>query len=1240
MAIAPYRGIVPYQNSISGSTNIGTPAVPYADLVETIPQYTSSILNPTKVQRTFKPNYYTDYNDTYAINSVADVLLNKKAKRKRYGDWVDIPLLGDVASTVVGAADLLYNGTVKPILGNVQYGFEDNGVLGALSGVGEGIKQAGVNALTNVGETMDVVANPVKAALIEGSDALGLGDYGAKYDGNVLKGVSSALGFGDNGRVNYDWDTGNFVTDLIAETASDPLNWISLGTKAAASAGAKAVIGKAVNETVGAGYDKAAKKISKAFTKAYTSGGEDAASTAARLFSITNKGSNIASGDLIPNQTMNALFKNTFTPTQTKDIVNKILYNMQDNTLDGIQRLAQSKKLYDLADGFESKLFKSALYSTGFGEAYQLGKSAALPAAQKVIKKINAIPEQESKKALDLLEGYMFLNGDNKNVSALHKYYKSLSPTIAQHKTRSQLNKRMSNTQKIRTLVQHARGLHNVYPDDTALTRLLNTLEKTYDYVKLPLDPVSKYVYQKITPLYKTGYLTSAGFPMRNLTDGIVKNAMEQGGLSHIPQAVANYTQAYKQYADYEDLAKRISEFARRGYQRLRYDPATKKRVSKTIKTSYITPEVITVFFKKNPGQALTETTFRDLHRLVTDRSDVLSGMSHELRDTFRKGSIPNQISELHKGLIASGTMPHYLYDTLSTAAVAKPKDLSAVIDGVYKRFFENNPAINTKTAKTYIKDTIDFYNMTKTTDVPSFSRYLEGVYGTKEHNTVFDVLIDKNPVLSVNEGIERSLRLSMYNQQRAMGKTHGEAIKKIEGTHFIYDNKPFALKAVETYFPFTGFTLKNAEYWDNKAFGKTVHAFAPKVVGQMDYSKWKHLVSEMKNVPQYSTQIKGRVQAYYAALDRLNRTYFNHKLTPSEMKAFVANLKHFIESHKLRRFSKQNYDSYMRSIRKNTASGRGIYNLANIMTPITDLEDMTNPALYDYENRERPAPFSLEPEAPYNSISASNVYRMRAGNALFGDKHKDLSDPKGRKLMQGVMKLNPSWMDAFSFMQNPISSISGRLLPIFANMGSAANDALDGEMYQTPKEYMLDALPVVSTLYQRYKPVPNRVASTKNPLMYEPSIFGTTASYAQFNPDNPDPNASEDLVKMWYGQYRGNKLQHNPYDYYPQYAKQYRYPKKPTPRSISSSTNYQNLKQLYSGQYSGNGYSNVTRTYYKQQNRVRRYARPRNFYKDLYTSTGKSRMQLRMGKQSAKNLHYRVKDIQYIFKRNWYYLQ
>lgn len=193
-------------------------------------------------------------------------------------------------------------------------------------------------------------------------------------------------------------------------------------------------------------------------------------------------------------------------------------------------------------------------------------------------------------------------------------------------------------------------------------------------------------------------------------------------------------------------------------------------------------------------------------------------------------------------------------------------------------------------------------------------------------------------------------------------------------------------------------------------------------------------------------------MQAYYAALDRLNRTYFNPKLTPSEMKAFVANLKHFVESHKLRRFqNKTMLATCVRFVRTQPAVVV-FYNLANIMTPITDLKDMTNPTLYDYENRERPAPFSLAPEAPYNSISASNVYRMLAGNALFGDNIKISPDPKGRKLMQGVMKLNPSWMDAFSFMQNPISSISGRLLPIFANMGSAANDALDGEMYQTLK--------------------------------------------------------------------------------------------------------------------------------------------------------------------------------------------
>ena len=73
-------------------------------------------------------------------------------------------------------------------------------------------KTAGMNALVNIGETMDTPANIVKGAIFEG-----------------IEGVGKSINWDNEGRTNYDFDTGNFALDLGAEILIDPMNWITFG---------------------------------------------------------------------------------------------------------------------------------------------------------------------------------------------------------------------------------------------------------------------------------------------------------------------------------------------------------------------------------------------------------------------------------------------------------------------------------------------------------------------------------------------------------------------------------------------------------------------------------------------------------------------------------------------------------------------------------------------------------------------------------------------------------------------------------------------------------------------------------------------------------------------------------------------------------------------------------------------------------------------------------------------------
>lgn len=78
-----------------------------------------------------------------------------------------------------------------------------------------------VNSLETLGGSLDIVANPVKALLPWA---------GGGSSTDLLKSMGWIE---DEYRETYQWDTGNWLVDLIGEIISDPINWFTFGSNTA-----------------------------------------------------------------------------------------------------------------------------------------------------------------------------------------------------------------------------------------------------------------------------------------------------------------------------------------------------------------------------------------------------------------------------------------------------------------------------------------------------------------------------------------------------------------------------------------------------------------------------------------------------------------------------------------------------------------------------------------------------------------------------------------------------------------------------------------------------------------------------------------------------------------------------------------------------------------------------------------------------------------------------------------------
>ncbi len=342
--------------------------------------------NPNK-QQSIKPNYILDYNDPMIINSAADAALNIAALNKKYdwskGDnevlnWIGNSIFAAPFKTIPATLELLYEGTLKPLFAD-----KDNANITA----GDRWTAVGLNALTNIGETLDIVANPVKGFVMEGPE-----------------GFAKGIGWDPGGRPNYDYDFEDsidngfvrFLAEFGAEFISDPINWITIGGSGVVKGIAKSTFrkaSKAALKTVGSELlqeatetvlKKGAKKgvqqafeelidpkhlgkVRKIATKILRAGHADDFSSAVvkatkQVYDQIGKTMFISPDDMFQNP--QKIVKRVLDLT-SENISN----STTQSVLNGLNKIVMG------TDYFERTLLKAAVYTTSPGVTLKIGKS-------------------------------------------------------------------------------------------------------------------------------------------------------------------------------------------------------------------------------------------------------------------------------------------------------------------------------------------------------------------------------------------------------------------------------------------------------------------------------------------------------------------------------------------------------------------------------------------------------------------------------------------------------------------------------------------------------------------------------------------------------------------------------------------------------------------------------------------------------------------------------------------------
>lgn len=345
--------------------------------------------------------FLANYNDPTELNSFIDALTNREAVSKKFGDtWGTISTASGIVAvlsfgaaaiaaaaapftagaTLPAAAVLAKTGLVAsipaiPAAADVTI---EKGIKPIIAGKP---KEAFINTLVNLGETLDFAANPVKGLIMEGP-----------------QGFAKATGLADGGRVNYDFDTGSLLADILLEIAIDPLNYVDFGTTGVIKAGSKSLaqpIIRELSEGIRQSLQETTIKGAAALTETNFKNIEKEITKDARKIIEEYSGTTINKIDRealqttyrnrmrqsivraikkeLPDATsteVSALLKKTNRDIVTKRFTQAVDTRLNQNfTLDRLTNniLRSVSDLRQQSDNFQKYLFKASLYSSSFG---------------------------------------------------------------------------------------------------------------------------------------------------------------------------------------------------------------------------------------------------------------------------------------------------------------------------------------------------------------------------------------------------------------------------------------------------------------------------------------------------------------------------------------------------------------------------------------------------------------------------------------------------------------------------------------------------------------------------------------------------------------------------------------------------------------------------------------------------------------------------------------------------------
>ena len=370
-------------------------------------------LKQDKQTQTFLANY----NDPTELNSYIDALTNRAAVSKKYGDtWGTLSTLSGTVAVLSFAGSIIAT-ALAPVTGGASAAavpvLKTIAAVAAIPAVPAAIdvtvekgikpiiagkpKEAGLNMLMNLGETMDYAANPVKGLILEGPE-----------------GFVKGTGLGSEGRVNYDYDTGSFITDMLLELVTDPMNWIDLGggailkkstkelakplAKQYVDLGVEAANSTLIKELSGEITEAQAQQMTKKITKSVSQAIRELNATPlkeltdeARKAALDKAHKTIRDSLVsafkevnpkLTNKELNLIFNSTQDLVTNKQLTKTIFEEINDLTMDQLSsNVIQSLSgMLQMSDEMQKFMTRGALMTSGYGGSLLALKKGFNPA--------------------------------------------------------------------------------------------------------------------------------------------------------------------------------------------------------------------------------------------------------------------------------------------------------------------------------------------------------------------------------------------------------------------------------------------------------------------------------------------------------------------------------------------------------------------------------------------------------------------------------------------------------------------------------------------------------------------------------------------------------------------------------------------------------------------------------------------------------------------------------------------